>query len=363
MATYKVIQDIEADDKLLGPLTLRQFIYAGIVLVSGYIAFRLALVQWWLAFPFLPHMILFAVLAAPFGRDQPSETWLLAKIRFSLKPRRRIWDQVGAKELVTITVPKTVVKHLTNGLSQDEVRSRLNALASTIDSRGWAVKSVNVNLNTPVYGQTMPQSDRLVDPSMYPQEVPNYDVNAADDIMDARNNPTAMQLDSMITASTEAHREKLVERMQTGGAPPPTAQQWFNPQPPQVAYSGATYATPSVLPEISPAEEQALLTKLKSADTTAVQPYGHLRTIQPIGQAPPPIAHKRPIRGHAKAPEPITITQPATPMPKPVQLAVTPPSDPAILELASNDDLNVATIARQAHKAKLQDGEVTISLH
>ena len=29
MATYKVIQDIEAEDKLIGPLTLRQFIYAG----------------------------------------------------------------------------------------------------------------------------------------------------------------------------------------------------------------------------------------------------------------------------------------------------------------------------------------------
>ena len=34
MATYKVIQDIEAEDKLLGPLTLRQFIYAAVAGVS-----------------------------------------------------------------------------------------------------------------------------------------------------------------------------------------------------------------------------------------------------------------------------------------------------------------------------------------
>ena len=40
------------------------------------------------------------------------------------------------------------------------------------------------------------------------------------------------------------------------------------------------------------------------------------------------------------------------------------PSNPAILELANNDDLNIATLARQAKVAtdKLDDGEVVISL-
>src|SRR5690606_14612536 len=102
MATYKVIQDIESEDKLLGPLTLRQFIYAIIVLVMGFIAFRLALVNPLLALPFVPPILFFGLLAAPFGHDQSSEVWLLAKIRFMLKPRRRIWDQSGMQELVTI---------------------------------------------------------------------------------------------------------------------------------------------------------------------------------------------------------------------------------------------------------------------
>ena len=39
MATYKVIQDIEAEDKLIGPLTLRQFIYAGICAVTLYLSY------------------------------------------------------------------------------------------------------------------------------------------------------------------------------------------------------------------------------------------------------------------------------------------------------------------------------------
>lgn len=53
-----------------------------------------------------------------------------------------------------------------------------------------------------------------------------------------------------------------------------------------------------------------------------------------------------------------TIAQNSTPAP------VTQAPDPAILQLASNDDLDVATLARQAnkHKEELRD-EVVISLH
>ncbi len=41
MATYKVIQDIEAEDKFVGPLTLKQFIFACITVVLGYLSFLL----------------------------------------------------------------------------------------------------------------------------------------------------------------------------------------------------------------------------------------------------------------------------------------------------------------------------------
>src|ERR1035438_1720650 len=147
MAIYKVLQDIEAEDKLVGPFSLRQFIYAAIAVVCGFLAFKLVTVNLFLITPFVPVVVFFVVLAAPFGHDQPSEVWLLARVRFFLKPHKRIWDQTGAISLVTITVPKVIVRNLTNGLSQTEVSSRLHALANTIDSRGWAIKNVNVNLS------------------------------------------------------------------------------------------------------------------------------------------------------------------------------------------------------------------------
>src|SRR5262249_458038 len=134
----------------------------------------------------LPPMVFTGFFAFPWGRDQSTEIWALAKIRFYLKSRKRLWNQTGVKDLVTITVPKKHTKQVTNGLSEDEVQSRLNALASTLDSRGWAVK--NVYTIPPLVAQHA--SDRLVDVADMPHEVPlpGESVTLADDILDSDNN-------------------------------------------------------------------------------------------------------------------------------------------------------------------------------
>src|ERR1700722_3089387 len=109
MAVYKVIQDIEAEDKLLGPLTLKSFIYAIVACVLGFVNFRLllaggpAVVRLPIILVLFFPMLLFAVLASPLGRDQPTEVWLLSHVRFLLKPRVRNWDQSGLLQLVTVT--------------------------------------------------------------------------------------------------------------------------------------------------------------------------------------------------------------------------------------------------------------------
>ena len=44
MAQYKVPQDVEAEDKLLGPFTFRQFIYlmiAGGLIAVGFLLFKI----------------------------------------------------------------------------------------------------------------------------------------------------------------------------------------------------------------------------------------------------------------------------------------------------------------------------------
>lgn len=332
MAQYKVIQDIEAEDKLLGPLSLRQFLYAVIVIVLGFVGFRLASVAWYLALPFVPPIAFFGLLAAPFGRDQPSEVWLLSKIRFFLKPRKRIWDQSGLKELVTITVPKKIEKIYTKGFSQDEVKSRLSALASTLDTRGWAVKNVDANtFQQPVIASG--ESDRLVPLATMPQAVPNYDLpDARADVLDEQNNPVARSVDTLMTVAEQQHRQALMDKMRSLAA----AQPQPNPTPqPTVTASTA---------------DQAMLEKLKEQETQARLAQSHMKTIAPLPAQPTTVPTPSP------GPAPAPVNTPVQP--------VTAPSDPAILRLVKNDDLNVATIARQAGKEKGQEppDEVVISL-
>lgn len=212
MARYKVLQDIEAEDKLLGPLTLRQFIYAAIVIVMGFIAFRLLMVQWFLAIPFLPPIIFFGLLAAPFGGSQSSEVWLLGKIRYWVFPKKRIWDQEGLVQNVTITVPKKVEKHLTKDFDKEEAKSRLKALASTMDTRGWAVKNVSTNMYAnPLAGGD--SSERLLSIEAVPQE-DLAAVKPSEDVLDSTTNPLAGQIETMVAESDQQHKQDILQKMQ-----------------------------------------------------------------------------------------------------------------------------------------------------
>ena len=340
MATYKVLQDIEAEDKLLGPLTLKQFIFAIIFLACGYIAFLLLTRGLgFLSLFFVPPMLFTGFLAWPWSREQSTEVWLLAKVRFHIKPRRRIWNQSGLSDVVTITAPPKLDKTYTDGLSEGDVRSRLQALASTIDSRGWAIKNVNVNLSAGP-GQATLNSDRLVDVSAFPQQVVSGEVSAADDILDERNNPTAQNLDRMINAKSATTRERIMKRLHDPKPEPktpdqPPADYWFLNQPSGNPPAGKAMfdSSPTIRPNAS---DQISVDPVQTAAGPMPTSYANMHTIQPLGAAQP--------------------AAPVKPSPK------TP--DPAILELASNNDLNVATISRQAKKNKgeLGDNEVVVPL-
>ena len=97
MAQYKVPQDVEADDKLLGPFSFRQFVY--LLIAGGLIALAVGLFQ---IFPVLaiipvPPILLFAALALPLKKDQPMETYLAAIVSYYLKPHTRLWTS-GQRE-------------------------------------------------------------------------------------------------------------------------------------------------------------------------------------------------------------------------------------------------------------------------
>lgn len=387
MATYKVLQDIEAEDKLVGPLTLRQFIYAGVTAVCLYISFLLVTKGApYLTVVFMPPAIVSGFFAFPWGREQPTEIWALAKMRFMVKPRKRIWDQSGVKELVTVTAPKKIEAVYTNNLSQTEVTSRLHALADTIDSRGWAIKNIQVGMATqPILGQNAADSDRLVGVNILPAVQPIADASAATDMLDEQNSPIAKQFDQMIKQSNAEHHERILQEIsqaqastvQPAAAPTPAiptatpADYWFLNQAPttgtaQTVRPGAT-VPPSVATTSQPTpEEIALSQQLKEQSKESIQiSYGHLRTIQPLShEHQTAIPAPEPPVSAATILNPQTANLTNTPTSEPAK-TVTPPvthqPNPATLKYVNNDDLTVATIARQVNENP--PDEIVISLH
>lgn len=313
MAQYKVLQDIEAEDKLLGPLSLRQFIYAAITIALGFVAFRLFMTPaWFLGFIFVLPALFFGMLAAPLGGQQSSEIWLLAKIRFFLKPRKRIWDQTGLQQLVTITAPKKIEKQLTKGYSEDEVKSRLKTLSTTLDTRGWAVKNA-----TNLYATQGATSDRLFD--IATQDAPAISAEATADMLDPSTNPRAQAMDQMISKSAEEHRQIIDENVK------------------KYALEAKAQA-----PKITEKDETDLLNKIHERANQPTELGSHMKTIQPFS------------------------AQQHTNIKKQGQAPVTPATDPAILKLVENSDgLSVRTVAREAERLKQRedDDEVVISLH
>jgi hypothetical protein len=335
MATYKLIQDIEAEDKILGPLTFRQFVFALVAAFFGYLCFLSVAKQIWpLLVIVLPLFLLAVFFAFPFGRDQPTEIWALAIIRFWFKPHKRVWDQSGIKELVTVTAPKKVERIYTDGLSQPEVQSRLKALARTLDSRGWAIKNINVDSYVP-NPLTINNRDRLLDIYAVPEAVPDTVVEASEDMLDEEHNPIAQQFDSMINQSAVRRRQELLSTMNTISNAQVVAPQlnssnlFFMNSPATAGTSKASY------------NDATLSAQIHAAASSRRASYGNLRTLRPLGSQ----QQQAPVTG------------------QPTSSAMTTPSHPAILALATNNDFNVSTIAREAKKAKGNEDEVVVSLH
>lgn len=337
MATYKVLQDIEAEDKFVGPLTLKQFIFAMGGALFGYLSFFAITKGATWALIFLMPICLFGFfMAFPWSKEQPTDVWVLAKIRFRIKNRKRVWDQAGMQELVTITAPKKMEKILTNNLSQTEVKSRLKALADTIDSRGWIVKHSSFQESHAMQGQ---DSDRLIDTGVLSRQVPALD-EAMPDMLEGENN-----LDSLIEHKDQDRKAQIYEKMDRirNGESLESINQ------PEAIVSSPEEVIPT---------EQSIIASLKAKREAGDVGQKNLHKIS--SQLPSTTLST------AQNDNATNMTVKEKTEVNKAQASVTEQSSPDILNLAQNNDLNVSTLARQASGDDDQNGsgdEVVISLH
>ncbi len=408
MAMHKVPQDVEAEDKFFGPLTFKQFLFGGGSLISGYVIFiTVTRGIWPIAFVFLPFFIFFTALAFPWSKDQPTEIWLASRIRFMLVPHKRIWNQTGIKDLVTINVPKREVHIYSDGLNQDQVRSRFSALATVVDTRGWAVKNIMPAGQPGVPFQQQPMlvpSDRLVaaKPDAHVNERSTL-VENTQDIMDVQRSPVAQQFSTLIDQSTEKHRQDTLAMIQQ--ARHHTEAQVAGPTLPPVQVSktpsinlpGAQdlwplkKSTPRKEPNIATFQDTAVVNpgentqpaigmgvpvttvakededklldhvKKKKQQERELRKRGHEKVLRPLAE----IEEEERQRAEEQAQQDLQAmqSQAEDDTNSQAHATSTTPVDPAILNLANNDDLNVETLARQAKRDKPEDPtEVIITL-
>ncbi|HSW91041.1 MAG TPA: PrgI family protein [Candidatus Saccharimonadales bacterium] len=334
MAVYKVPQDVEADDKLIGPFSFRQFIYLIIALISIALAWGLSQLFIPLAVIPLPIVIFFGALALPLRKDQPMEIYLAAVVSFYLKPRRRLWQPDGIQSLVQITAPKVVEVQRAKDLSETEAQRRLSYLADIVDTGGWSVRGVE-----------MPSADSSMQTDAY------FEAQQTEDILDETGG-VSRTLDTMISQSDTKRHEDMMARMRQMPTPAPTP------------------SIPDPYSSLSPTPTQSQPVTENDPHLT-FNPYPtsiHQSVINPLGSAPTP----QPVQPSTPAQESAAPKSPATPIVQtPPQSVPAPTSEnvvsPDIINLANNPDLSIETIAHEANRihekeGRLSDQEVTISL-
>ena len=350
---YKVPQDVEAEDKLLGPFSFRQFIFLIIAVVSLGAAYILARILLPLGLIPVPIALFFGALALPLRKDQPMEVYLAAVISFMLKPKKRLWQPDGIEYLVEVTAPKTEETTRRNSYNQEEVQRRLSYLANLVDSRGWSIRGVNdpdSSMQADLYNEAQTAFDPLDETGATAQNITNL-INQSD----ARRRQAMIQTmsaaqqiapdDPQSTSSTDNSQSN-----QSSGSNSSAS----NTQPGQTSILDDNAPVDRVLtadyqPNQQSDIEQAIASSMKAG------PYPTMRqsTLIPLDEIP---------------------TQPVTeapPVPDTTPQTSLDSVSPAIIDLAKNHrDFSIQTIQRVANeieqrekKAKKMEDEVVISLH
>lgn len=135
---YKVPQNIDLEDKIVGPFTMKQFVY---ILIGGTIIYG-----WWnYANTFIDPspMAIFIPLALPVGlltfclalvkvNDRPFEIFLLNVFKFIFSPKQRMWKG-GFKAESVIIIDKNAEKEKKKTPTKDT--SSLDDLAKTLEKQ------------------------------------------------------------------------------------------------------------------------------------------------------------------------------------------------------------------------------------
>jgi len=130
---FLVPQNIDLEDKVIGPLTLRQFIY---LLVGGMIDY-----VWYVIFPVSVFLVLglfttAIALAFAFAKvqDQPFPKFIQSFLLFLFKPKIRVWQKDAKKPRIVRANPKPPEDIQPHKIL---TKTELTRVAKMLDTHGW----------------------------------------------------------------------------------------------------------------------------------------------------------------------------------------------------------------------------------
>ncbi len=255
MATYKVPQDVEAEDKLLGPLTFKQFIFMLIAAGAALMMWFMYQVAPLMALIPAPVLIIFGGLAVLRREDQPIETYLLSYFNYLVRPRQRVWNTEGYYEHLIITAPK---KKADPNLKSDvnQVKGQLEHLANVVDTRGWASKRPDlIQPGSSASTAVMPvDDDRLFIPETQTSNNGLGFVDEGEDFMDDTN-PEAQAIDSLLQEQSRQYREETLKKaMESASKQADSTQFGKVVQPPKQTQEASVKTAPEKTPAAIQAE-------------------------------------------------------------------------------------------------------------
>lgn len=319
MAEHKVPQDVEADDKLIGPFSFRQFVYLMIAAGAGFLAFLLGRIAVPLAFIPAPICLFFLVIALPLRKDQPTEIYLAALIKYMFRPRVRVWQADGEKPLVEISNPVVDDTPKVKDLAGDEVSRRLSFLANLSDTQGWSTRGV-----------AMPNNTNLTD------EFAADAVNAQDMLEDG--GALSSSIEHMLDKSEQQARQNAINQMNIAAIQ--ANQRQTKPVPSMLNYSAQQPSSTVVAPNL--------------ANSASLPTYDYNSTIQPTTHSPnfqtrtPQPMHNNRLRSFGEREQTAPMQPVATPaaanIPRQQTPATLPSTQPQPLSAKVNAQQNPAPI-------------------
>ena len=325
MAQYKVPQDVEADDKLLGPFSFRQFVY--LLIAAGCIALAVAFWQIFPALAIIPALpaLFFIILALPLKKDQPMETYLAAIVSYYLKPRTRTWTPGQRDSTIMISAPKNEDDTRARDLTGEEATHRLSFLADIVDTEGQAIKGMNGHMNEDIV----------------------VEANTTSDIFE---NNHFDSLESTIAKDENARHEEVVREMREAIR-----------KNENLEMSGATIQKyEEEKPKEEPVEQRSSVSEKTEENVVKESEQASMaEVVANFGDKPDFDSQV------VVAPDLSTVEKPVEKSNKTQSEKVeTESAKPSIIDLANNPDFSIATIAKEANRIKERDeGEVFISLH